>query len=303
MLILQMAGGLVLFLGGLKMMSGGMSALCGTSFERVVRHYTGSRLSAFLVGVLFTAVTQSSSLASVIIIGAVDAGIMGLSAAIAVIIGANVGTTFTGQMLSLSLGDFSLYFVVVGIIGVIVINGILQQAARAVLGLGLLLYGLQNMGYALTPLIDMPWASSLLQMAGKRPAAGILAGAVLTAVVQSSSAVAGTVIALAKEGAITLSAGAGLMVGADVGTCVTSLIAGLESGRNARRAALAHLLFNVISVMLVLPLFSLFVLMAQASADNTARQLANAHTMYNLTGAVVLLCLLRPFQYLLEWIS
>jgi phosphate:Na+ symporter len=302
-LTIQLLGGLALFLGGLKMMSKGLEKLCGSALARAVRHYTGTRASAFLVGVLFTAVTQSSSLATVIVIGVVDAGILGLPAAIAVIIGANVGTTVTGQLLSFHLQEYAPWLAVLGLTAMIWPRPAGRPAGRSLLGLAGLLWGLEYMGAALVPMLESPAALELLRSASRHPAAAVLAGAAVTAVVQSSSAVVGAVIALATEGAITLRAGAGIMVGADVGTCVTSLLAGLGAGTAARRAALSHLLFNLISVLLVLPFFAGFVALAAASSGELPRQLANAHTLYNLGGAVLLMLWLKPFARAVEKLS
>lgn len=300
MVALLLCVGLMLFLGGLKMMSSGLERLCRSSFAQAVRHCTGSRWAAFLTGVLFTAITQSSSLATVIVVGMVEAGILGLGAAIAVIIGANVGTTVTGQLLSFHLFDYAGWLVAAGVLLWLLPGKEQREAGRTLLGLGVLLYGLETMGGALAPLAETPWAAAFLQAAALHPAAGILAGATVTALVQSSSAVVGMAIALAQEEALTLAAGAGILVGADVGTCVTSLLAALGLGTAARRAAAAHLLFNVISVALILPLFPLYIQAAAASGDTVARQLANAHTLYNFGGAVVLMALLTPFQRLIE---
>ncbi|MBT9166845.1 MAG: hypothetical protein DDT19_00169 [Syntrophomonadaceae bacterium] len=139
-----------------------------------------------------------------------------------------------------------------------------------------------------------------LEMAAINPGIAILAGAAVTAIVQSSSAVMALTIALAEEGVLSFAAGVGILVGADVGTCVTSLLAGLGTGVNARRAAAAHLVFNLLSVAMLLPIFQLFITVAISSADTVPRQLANAHTIYNLGGAVLLLIFLSPFQLLRE---
>ena len=282
-------------------MSAGLEAMCGSSFNIAVRHFTGNRFVGFLCGVLFTGLTQSSSLATVIVVGITDAGIMPLGSAIAVIIGANVGTTVTGQLLSFQLFDYALPIVVTGILlAILPRRGKSREGGRAILGLGILLSGLKTMGAALVPVTETQLVASLLQSATIHPWIGILAGAGVTAVVQSSSAVVGIAITLAREGVLTLAAGVGIIIGADVGTCVTSMIAGLGTGLTARRAAFAHLLFNICSVLLIIPIFPTFVRFAYASADTLPRQLANAHTLYNISGAVVLLLLLNPFQWLVE---
>lgn len=298
--LLLLLSGLCLFLGGLRLMTAGLEAMCGSSFALAVRRYTGNRFCAFLCGLLFACLTQSSSLVTVIVVGVVDAGIIGLGAAIAVIIGANVGTTVTGQLLSLQLYDYALPLAGAGMIPALLGQRAVRQGGRALLGLGVLLYGLKTMGGALVPLAEAPWFAQLLQAAALHPLVGVMAGTLSAALVQSSSAVVGMTLALAEEGVLTIAAGAAVIVGADVGTCVTSLLAGLGSGRAARQAAAAHLLFNVLSVLLVLPFFPLFIQVAAATSEELTRQLANAHSLYNGSGAVLMLLFLTPFKKLVE---
>jgi len=282
-------------------MSAGLAQLGGSPFMLAVRQWTGHRGSAFLVGVIFTAFTQSSSLATAIVVGMVDARIINLAAAIAVIVGANVGTTVTGQLVSFRLYDYAPLLLAAGAILLLSPQKVrVREAGRVLLGLGLLLSGLNTMSSSLAPQAEQAWAEEFLEMAAINPGVAILAGAVITAVVQSSSAVMALTIALAEEGVLSLAAGIGILVGADVGTCVTSLLAGLGTGVNARRAAAAHLVFNLLSVAMVLPIFQLLITVAVASADKVPRQLANAHTIYNLGGAVLLIIFLSPFQLLIE---
>ena len=301
MFIICLFLGLMLFLGGLKVMSAGLTQLGGSPFVLAVRHLTAHRSAAFLAGVLFTAFTQSSSLATVIVVGMVDARIINLGAAIAVILGANVGTTFTGQLVSFRLYDYAPLLLAAGaILFLIPQKGKEKIVGRVLFGLGVLLSGLNMMSSILAPQAEKAWAREFLEMAATNPSIAILTGAAVTAIVQSSSAVMALTIALAEEGVLSLAAGLGILVGADVGTCVTSLLAGLGAGVNARRAAAAHLIFNLFSVAMVLPIFQLFISVAVASADTVPRQLANAHTIYNLGGAVLLIIFLSPFQLLIE---
>ncbi len=282
-------------------MSAGLAQLGSSTFVLAVRQWTRHRSSAFLVGVLFTAFTQSSSLATVIVVGMVDARIINLGAAIAVIVGANVGTTVTGQLVSFRLYDYAPLLVAAGVILFLSPQkGGKRAAGRVLLGLGVLLSGLNTMSSFLAPQAEKAWAVEFLKMAASNPGIAILAGAAVTAIVQSSSAVMALTIALAEEGVLSLAAGVGILVGADVGTCVTSLLAGLGTGVNARRAATAHLVFNLLSVAMLLPIFQLFITVVVSSADTVPRQLANAHTIYNLGGAVLLLIFLAPFQLLIE---
>jgi len=285
-------------------MTVGLEQLGGGTFARFISRATENRLSAFLCGIVFTVLTQSSSLASVMVVGAVEAGLLQLGAAVAVIIGANVGTTVTGQLLSFNLHALAIPIAACGLVLLAFLpRGRLKNTGRVLTGLGALLFGLNTMSQALTPLAGAAWFNSLLSAADAHPVLGVAMGAVSTAILQSSSALMGMVLGLAHGGGITLKAGASLIMGADVGTCVTSLIAGIGTGMAARRAALAHLLFNIFSVMLVMPVFGSFIALAASSADTVPRQLANAHTLYNLAGAVVLLAMLGPYLNLLEKIT
>ncbi len=300
-LILFFLLGLFLFLGGLRIMTLGLEQLAGSSFELFIKRATANRYSSFICGIVFTALTQSSSLTTVMVVGAVEAGLIRLAAAVAIIIGANVGTTVTGQLLSFRLYTLALPMAVAGLVFLASFpHGRCKTAGRVVTGFGVLLYGLNTMAISLAPLSVTDWFAGALCAAEINPLLGILAGALATALIQSSSAVMGMVLGLAHGGAISLTAGVSLIVGADVGTCVTSLLAGIGAGLPAKRAALAHFLFNVFSVMLVLPFFGRFVLLASSTAESVPRQLANAHTFYNLAGAVVLLVLLKPYILLVE---
>jgi phosphate:Na+ symporter len=301
--IVLLLPGLVLLVAGLKLMSTGLSKAGGSAFGRALRRFTGNRMSAFLCGVVSTALTQSSSLTTVMVVGMVEARLLPLAPAVAVIIGANVGTTVTGQLLSFNLQSLALPAALAGLVCLALFPRRLSSPGRALAGLGLVLLGLETMVVALRPLARLEWFSALLWSAGRSPLCGVLAGALATALVQSSSAVMGMVLALAHSGSLTLAAGAALAVGADVGTCVTSLLAGLGTGKEARRAALAHLLFNLFSALLVLTVFGRFVALAGFSAGCLPRQIANAHTIYNLLGALVLLALLNPYVKLVRCLS
>lgn len=285
-------------------MTVGLGKMSGTTFAANIHRFTSNRMSAFLCGLIFTALTQSSSLTTVIVVGVAEAGLIPLAPAIAVIIGANVGTTVTGQLLSFQLQNYALPLAGAGILILAGSpRGRGKSVGRALTGLGVLLLGLKTMGSALAPLSNTAMFDAVIISASHHPLAGILAGAAATAVLQSSSAVVGMTLLLAQNGMITLTAGVSLMIGADVGTCVTSLIAGLGTGVTARRAALAHLLFNVFSVLLIMPIFNSFVDVAVSMSTTLPRQLANAHTIYNGCGALLLLIFLRPFQCLVERVT
>lgn len=304
MAIVYISFGLLSFLGGLRLMTAGLEHLGGTSFALSLHRWTGNRFSAFACGVIFSGLTQSSSLATVMVVGVVDAGLISLGPAIAVIIGANVGTTVTSQLLSFSLQKAALPVLAAGLATMAFLpGGRMRQAGRALAGLGLLLYGLLIMSAAMAPLAAAPWLGDILRKSARHPLLGIMTGMAATALVQSSSAVVGMTLLLARDGVLTLSAGISVIIGADVGTCVTAMLAGFASGAAAKRAALAHLLFNVFSVGVVLLFFQPFVSLSAYTAAPLPRQLANAHTLYNLSGALILLVFLQPYTRLIECLT
>lgn len=297
----ELAVGLFLFFAGLRIMTASLKKLAGSKMTVLLASWTGNRFKAFMCGLLFTGLTQSSSLTTVLVVSAADAGVLSLRAAIAVIIGANVGTTVTGQLLSAGLQSLAGPLTLAGVAASLLCPaGGLRRSGQALAGLGMLLYGLEVMSLALLPLGQSPLFSALLAVAAHHPLLGVLVGMLATALVQSSSAVIGVVLVLVQGGLLPLEAAVSVVIGADVGTCVTSLLAGLGAGATARRVALAHLLFNIFSAALVMSVFSLFVGLAALTADSAPRQLANAHTLYNLSGALLLLLFLAPFQRLIE---
>jgi phosphate:Na+ symporter len=295
------ATGLLLFFAGLRVMTESLKLLPGAKGPVFLVRCSGNRYSAFMCGLLFTSLTQSSSLTTVLVVGAVDAGLLPFRPALAIILGANVGTTVTGQLLTVGVLDLAVQLTAAGAAAVLFCSpGRARLAGSALAGFGLLLCGLNVMSQALIPLGQAPWFIGLLSAAQHHPLPGVLAGITAAALIQSSSAVIGMVLLLAEEGRLPLEAGVSLVIGADIGTCVTALLAGLGAGTAARRAALAHLLFNLFSAALVFTIFPLFISLAAITAGDAPRQLANAHTLYNLIGAAVLLLLFNPFQRLTE---
>ncbi|NLM45890.1 MAG: Na/Pi cotransporter family protein [Firmicutes bacterium] len=295
-----LCGGLVLFLAGLRLLALGLEALWGTAFAGMLQRLTGSRLAAFCSGLCFTALTQSSSLTTVLVVGLTEAGLLPLQAAIGVIIGANVGTTVTGQLLSFNLADYALLPAVLGLLLLACGGKKTRLAGWALVGFAVMLWGMKLLASAVVPLQETRWFATVLALAARSPLAGVAVGAAAAAIVQSSSAVAGVTLSLARAGILNLSAGAAIMMGADIGTCTDTLLAGFFSGKTGRQAAFAHLLFNVCSVILLWPALPLLLRLAAASAQSLPRQLANVHTLYNLCGACLMLFLLKPFQTLVE---
>jgi len=298
-MVFSLLGGLGLFLFGIKAMGDGLEQAAGPRMKRLLEVLTKNKLMAVLVGALVTGVIQSSSATTVMAVGFVNAGLLELSRAIGVVMGANIGTTVTSLMLSVEL-DFAIIFTAVGAICQLFgssRSGI-KLFGQITMGLGILFVGMDTMTDAMRPLRDWPVFVNLMATA-TNPIIGVLVGAVVTAVLQSSSASVGILQALASSGAISLEAALFILFGQNIGTCVTALMASVGTSRTAKRTAVVHLLFNVLGtlifvvVALALPFASWIRLLA---GDNLRLQIAYSHIIFNVTTTLILL----PLSSLLE---
>lgn len=311
--LLTMVGGLALFLYGMHLLSEGLEKLSGGRLERVLENLTNNRIKAVLLGAGVTAVIQSSSATTVMVVGFVNSGIMKLSQAIGIIMGANVGTTITSWLLSLTgieSDNFLLQLVkptsfspVLAVIGVIFIlkNGKKRDLGSILVGFAILMTGMDTMSSAMKPLSQVPWFTGLFTMF-TNPVLGLLVGALLTAVIQSSSASVGILQALCATGSISYAAAVPIILGQNIGTCVTAMMSGVGASKNARRASIVHLMFNVIGTAIFLIVF--YVLHAfvdfafmENSADSAG--IALVHTGFNVVATLILL----PFADYLEKLS
>ena len=296
--VFSLLGGLGLFLFGIKTMGDGLEQAAGSKMKRLLEALTRNKFTAVLVGLLVTAVIQSSSATTVMVVGFVNAGLLSLSKAIGVIMGANIGTTVTSLMLSVKL-NFGALFTAVGAICQLAGNrSSFKLLGQIMMGLGILFVGMDAMTAAMEPLRDWQGFRDMMELA-KNPLVGVLVGAGVTALLQSSSASVGILQALAATGAISLQASLFILFGQNIGTCVTALLASVGANRTAKRAAVVHLLFNVIGaalfivLALVLPLASWIETLAGA---NLRLQIAFAHIIFNVVTTLLLL----PISGLLE---
>lgn len=281
--------GLLLFLGGMQVMSAGLKAAGQEKMQRLLTSLAEKPLQAFVLGALATAALQSSSVTTVVVVGLVHAGILTLPAGITVILGANVGTTLTAHLIAFEIQQWwggLLIFLSLLLYG---LNRRFRYTCLALLGFGILLTGMQIMTGGLATLKEAGILEKALRLAQASPLGGILAGALASALIQSSSAVTAFVIALAKENAITLTPCLYLIFGADIGTCATSLLASSGTNRGGKRAALAHLIFNGVSALLILIVAPAFVQLVSLTSPHLPRQIANGHSLYNLLGGVLFL--------------
>ena len=307
-LLMGLFGGLALFLYGMDQMSQSLEEVAGDRMKAILSRLTSNRLMGALTGAFVTAVIQSSSVTTVLVVGFITAGLMSLSQSIGIILGANIGTTITAQIIAFKVTKFALLMVAVGF-GMLFFGRRerLRQYGTGLMGLGLVFFGMGVMGDAMSPLRTyepfLAWMARL-----ETPAIGIVAGALFTALVQSSSATAGIVIVLASQGLISLAAGIAVIFGANIGTCITALLASIGKPREAVRASVVHVLFNVIGVLIWLPFIDqLAALVTQVSpvaqdltgtaklAAETPRQIANSHTVFNVANTLIFL----PFTGLL----
>lgn len=307
MLIIGLAGGLGMFLYGMKLMSDGMKKSAGDRLRSILSRLTHNRFIALAVGAFVTMVIQSSSATTVMLISFVQAQLMSFTQSLGIILGANIGTTFTAQIIAFKLTDYALLMVAAGI--ALMFLGKKEKTAtlgETLLGFGLLFYGMQIMSTAMYPLRTYdPFIELLIKL--ENPIWGLLVGTIFTALIQSSSAFTGILIVLAIQGLLTLEAGIPLIFGANIGTCVTAGLASLNASREAKRVAIAHTAFQIAGVILFILWIPSFVelirwISPKGSADlsGTAhlaavvpRQIANAHTIFNIATALIVLPFLK----------
>ena len=287
LIITGLLGGLGMFLYGMEMMSDGMKMTAGDSMRSILEKLTSNRYIAVFIGAFVTMVIQSSSATTVMLVSFVNSGLLSFTQALGVVLGSNIGSTVTAQIVAFKITDYALLLIAAGsIMSLFAKKDTVKHLGFVILGFGLLFYGMKVMSDTMKPLRSDPTFNSILT-SFENPFLGILAGAIFTALVQSSSATTGIVITLASGGSITLEAGIPLIFGANIGTCITALLAGLNASRDAKRVAIGHVTFNVIGVLLFcfwIPTFAEFV---SQTSDNIPRQIANAHTIFNIVATVI----------------
>ncbi len=289
---ISLMGGLGLFLYGMNLMADGLQKSAGEKLKRIVELLTSNVLMGVLVGALVTAIIQSSSATTVMVVGFVNAGIMTLPQAIGVIMGANIGTTITAQLVSLDLVGIAPLALGIGIVIYLFSkNQKTKTMAEILIGFGILFTGMDFMKEAVKPLAEYKGFTDALVAFGNKPILGILLGFGITAIVQSSSASMGMLLALASQGLIPLAAALPILYGENIGTCVTSLISSIGASINARRAALMHLVFNVIGTIVFMLILTkpITMIVQYLNPEDVSRQIANAHTLFNVINVILLL--------------
>lgn len=290
--IFSMLGGLALFLYGMNMMSNGLELAAGNKMKSILEKLTSNRILGVLVGALVTAVIQSSSATTVMVVGFVNSGLMSLTSAVWVIMGANIGTTITGQLIAINITALAPLIAFIGVAMVVFFKNKKMDAIGTVIGgLGILFIGMETMSKAMVPLRTMPEFVGLISKF-QNPLIGILVGALFTALIQSSSASVGILQALAKSGVMTLSSSIYVLFGQNIGTCITSVLASIGTSKNAKRTTIIHLSFNIIGTVIFVTISLLLPfahLIESITPSNVAAQIANVHTIFNVTTTLLLL--------------
>ncbi|MBS6722292.1 MAG: Na/Pi cotransporter family protein [Clostridiales bacterium] len=291
-IVLGLLGGLALFLYGMQMMSSGLEAAAGNRMKGILEKLTSNRFLGVAVGAAITAVIQSSSATTVMVVGFVNSGMLTLRQAVWIIMGANIGTTITGQLIALDVGAIAPLLAFAGV-AVIMFSkkAQVQYYGQIVAGLGILFLGMEMMSSAMSPLRDSEAFINLMTQFGN-PVIGILVGAVFTAIIQSSSASVGILQTLAIGGLIDLPNAVFVLFGQNIGTCITAVLAAIGTSRNAKRTTIIHLTFNIIGTIIftiVCILTPLTTVVQNFTPDNPAAQIANMHTLFNIVTTLLLL--------------
>jgi phosphate:Na+ symporter len=289
-IIVQVLAGLALFLFGIKTLSDGLKKLAGSKLKKLLERMTSNKYKGILVGGLTTALIQSSSLTMVTQIGLMNAGLLTLEQSVGIIMGQEIGTTVTAQIVAFPVGNFFYLMIMVGFILMVFPRfRKYQHIGQVLLGFGVLFLGMKTMSGGAKGILEYPAVTDLLVRFGATPILGVIAGAVFTAVIQSSSATTGLVIAMGMNNVITLPSAIALILGANIGTCVTGFIASLGSCKSAKRAAFIQIFINIVTVAIFMPFIQPFSNLITMTSANLPRQIANAHTIYNVAAILIIL--------------
>jgi phosphate:Na+ symporter len=315
MMIMELLGGLAIFLFGMSQMEHALKAAAGERMKNILAKLTSNRFAGLTTGALVTAVIQSSSVTTVLVVGFISAGLMSLSQSVGIIIGAKIGTTITGQIVAFKITKAALGMIAVGFtMQFIAKNEKIKHYGEMLMGLGMVFFGMHVMGEAMQPLRSYePFLAMMKTM--DNPLVAVLISAAFTALIQSSSATTGIVIVMASQGFISLNAGIALAMGANIGTCATALLAVIGKPREAVRAAVVHVSLACTGVMLWLPFVSNMaewmtaispaypnLVGAERLAAETPRQIANAHTFFNVANGMIFIWFTTQIARFVEWL-
>lgn len=286
---IQMLGGLALFLFGISLLSSGMEKLAGDKIQKWLDRATNNRVKSMAFGTASTAVLQSSGLLMVTMIGLINANLMTVTQSISVMLGQEIGTTVTAQIVAFEIGNFRLILVILGYVFMEFFpHRDWRKFGEILMGLGIIFVGMTYMAGALDLLIEIPGVVNLLNVMGQYPLIGVLLGIIATAMTQSSTAVTSMAVAMGMTQVITLEGAIGIILGANIGSCITGFLASLRLSSTARQASYAQIFINVIGVLIFLPFIDQFAAFITRTSSDLPRQIANAHTIFNISVSLVL---------------
>ncbi len=289
-ILLGLFSGLALFLFGMEFMGDGLENAAGSRLKSFFDKAITNPLKGALVGTIVTAIIQSSSATTVMVVGFVNAGLMSLYQAVGVIMGANIGTTITGQLITFKIDDYIPLFIIIGAALILFMKQQnRKEIGKIIFGFGLLFMGLSTMKESMSPIAETTFFQDLIMALEGNMFLGILVGAIMTAVVQSSSASTAILLSLAATGAISLQVAIPILFGNNIGTCVTALLSSLNANKIAKKAAFIHLAFNLIGTLIFLPFINILSQVVVSIGGDIDRQIANAHTIFNVVNAALLL--------------
>jgi phosphate:Na+ symporter len=298
----MLAIGLYGFILGMKWMRSGLEQLAVGRLPEILKRFVNTPTKGLFTGLVVSVLMQSSGAVTVITIGLVSVGTLTFADSIGIILGANVGTTVTAQMIALDFDRFALPIIGIGLAMRILCKKPFRQIGQAFFGFGTLFACLSLMTVALQPLARSDWFMNILQTSASNPLLGVAAGALLTALVQSSSATTALTIALATEHLVSLDGAVAIVLGNNIGSCITAIIAAIGNPIPARQVAMAHVVLNVLGVALFLPFIDPFSELNRLLAPTVALQVAMSHTLFNVLSSLIVWPFARPFARLIEWL-
>ena len=296
-------GGLALFLYGMEMMGDGLQEAAGARLQKILSSLTGVPVMGVLLGTVVTATLQSSSATTVMSVGLVNAGLMTLKQAFSVVMGANIGTTITAQLIAFKLTDYFTVMIFVGLmLHIFARHKQGKYLGQVLMGFGLLMLGMQMMGDAVLPLRGNPVFVEVIARFADQPLIAVGVGILMTLLIQSSAATIGILMAMAGQGLIPLEGAIPVLLGDNIGTCITAILAAARTNTSARQVALSHVLFNFFGCVLFILFMPFFikVVLAISPLSDIGRQIANAHSAFNVLNTLIFLPLITPFTHLVE---
>ncbi len=291
----------LIFIFAINKFSKQVQGVAGEKFKNLLRKLTGNPLKGTITGTVVTSIIQSSTATTVMTVGLVNAGVITFRESLGVIFGANIGTTITSQLIALNLTAVAPFIIILGFL-ILQFGGNYKHYGKSVFYFGLVFFCLSLMAQLVSPLAENESISRILSHTSNLPT-GILVGIILTTIFQSSSITSGLVIVLASSGIIDIHQGIGIMLGANIGTTSTSLLASIPMSIDAKKAALAHTIFNIGGSIAILPFINQLTTMIQSFDSSVAQQIANMHLIFNVFSTILFLILFKQFILIIEWLS